>query len=69
VTEVGVFSLKMVPTESLEAGDVGYVAANIRDIREVPVGDTMTSAVRPADAPIPGFFCNETHGFRVHLSY
>jgi len=39
--------LKMVPTESLEAGDVGYVAANIRDIREVPVGDTMTSAVRP----------------------
>jgi len=55
VTEVGVFSLKMVPTESLEAGDVGYVAANIRDIREVPVGDTMTSAVRPADAPIPGF--------------
>jgi len=59
VTEVGVF---------LEAGDVGYVAANIRDIREVPVGDTMTSAVRPADAPIPGF-CNETHGFRVHLSY
>lgn len=55
VTEVGVFSLKMVPTESLEAGDVGYVAANIRDIREVPVGDTMTSAVRPADVPIPGF--------------
>lgn len=31
------------------------MAANIRDIREVPVGDTMTSAVRPADAPIPGF--------------
>lgn len=55
VTEVGVFSLKMVPAESLEAGDVGYVAANIRDIREVPVGDTMTSAVRPTDAPIPGF--------------
>ena len=55
VTEVGVFSLKMVPTDRLEAGDVGYVAANIRDIREVPVGDTMTSAVRPATAPIPGF--------------
>jgi len=55
VTEVGVFSLKMVPTDRLEAGDVGYVAANIRDIREVPVGDTMTSAIRPATAPIPGF--------------
>ncbi len=55
VTEVGVFSLKMVPTDRLEAGDVGYVAANIRDIREVPVGDTMTSAIRAATAPIPGF--------------
>lgn len=55
VIEVGVFELKMVPVEKLTAGDVGYVAANIRDIREVPVGDTMTLASQPSDNPIPGF--------------
>ncbi|NPV89006.1 elongation factor 4 [Coprothermobacteraceae bacterium] len=55
VIEVGYFALKQVPVEELRAGDVGYIAANIRDIREAPVGDTITRADNPATEPIPGF--------------
>jgi len=69
VTEVGVFSLKMVPTESLEAGDVGYVAANIRDIREVPVGGYNDISGETCRCSHTRLFCNETHGFAFYLSY
>ena len=45
----------MVPCTELEAGDVGYIAASIKNVRDVHVGDTVTAAARPADEPMPGY--------------
>ncbi len=53
--QVGIFTPKRVPRRVLEAGEVGYVVAGIKDIDGAPVGDTLTDAVRPAQAPLPGF--------------
>ncbi|GJQ19752.1 MAG: elongation factor 4 [Bacteroidia bacterium] len=53
--EVGVLEMKRKRTGSLEAGDVGYVIANIKDVHETKVGDTITLASRPADKPLPGY--------------
>jgi len=55
VTEVGVFRPKMTPVEALSAGEVGYVVAGMRDVRDTRVGDTITSAENPATEPLPGF--------------
>ncbi|MBD5636593.1 MAG: elongation factor 4 [Clostridia bacterium] len=55
VTEVGVFAPHLQPTDSLSAGDVGYVAASIKSIQDVAVGDTLTNAERPALTPLPGY--------------
>lgn len=55
VMEVGYFKLGMIPKEELEAGEVGYLAANIKSLSETKVGDTITSAVNPASSPLPGF--------------
>lgn len=55
ITEVGVFTPAPKPVESLEAGEVGYLAAGIKNVRDTRVGDTITSADRPADAPLPGY--------------
>ena len=44
VKEVGVFSPKMKPVDILEAGAVGYIVVNIRDVADVKVGDTITHA-------------------------
>ncbi len=55
VTEVGAFTPKMSRRDSLETGGVGYVIAGIKDIDGAPVGDTMTSDVRPAGQALPGF--------------
>ena len=55
VAEVGVFRPKPVPKASLSAGEVGYVLAGIKDVHEAKVGDTMTSAATPCEAPLPGF--------------
>ena len=43
------------PSDSLTAGEVGYIAASIKDVREAMVGDTVTLASRPAEEPLPGF--------------
>ena len=43
------------PAESLSAGEVGYIAASIKNVREARVGDTVTLADRPAAAPLPGY--------------
>ena len=43
------------PSGSLSAGEVGYIAASIKDVREAMVGDTVTLAANPADEPLPGF--------------
>ena len=53
--QVGIFTPKRVPRRVLEAGEVGYVVAGIKDIDGAPVGDTLTDTVRPAQAPLPGF--------------
>ncbi len=55
VVEVGTFHPGYVPCEALKAGDVGYVAASIKDVRDTRVGDTITDALRPAQEPLPGY--------------
>jgi len=55
VGQVGIFTPALRPVERLMAGEVGYVAAGIRDVRLSRVGDTMTEADRPTDRPLPGF--------------
>ncbi|WP_274433226.1 translation elongation factor 4 [Alicyclobacillus sp. ALC3] len=81
VIEVGVFSPRMTPVGSLAAGEVGYLAASIKNVRDARVGDTITDAVHPAAMPLPGYrkanpmvFCglypvdsNEYHDLRDAL--
>jgi len=55
VTEVGAQTPKMTSLDSLKAGDVGYIAAAIKDVRDVRIGDTITDAKNPTDEPVPGF--------------
>ena len=55
VTEVGIFSPTLMPIDALEAGEVGYISASIKNVRETKVGDTITDADNPADAPLPGY--------------
>jgi GTP-binding protein LepA len=55
VTEVGVFAPKMEPVAQLAAGDVGYLMANIKGVKDARVGDTITGADQPAAEPFPGY--------------
>ncbi|MDO5301731.1 MAG: translation elongation factor 4 [Tissierellia bacterium] len=55
VVEVGVSANGMVPLAALEAGDVGYVTASIKNVKEARVGDTIMDPARPLDAPLPGY--------------
>ncbi len=55
VTEVGAQTPKMTKFERLFAGDVGYLAASIKDVRDIRVGDTITDARNPTPEPVPGF--------------
>jgi len=55
VDEVGVFKPKLFETESLTAGEVGFIAAGIKNIKECRVGDTITDAENPAEEPLPGY--------------
>jgi len=55
VEETGIFILKLVPSEELAAGDVGYIIAGIKTIQDVRVGDTITNIDDPCDKPLPGF--------------
>ncbi|MEK7476228.1 MAG: translation elongation factor 4 [Candidatus Coatesbacteria bacterium] len=55
VLEVGIFHPEMSPVESLSAGQVGYVAANIRSVESAPVGDTITHVTARAAVPLPGY--------------
>ena len=55
VTEVGAFAPNPTPKGSLKAGEVGYIAASIKSIQDVAVGDTVTLATNPAPAPLPGY--------------
>ncbi|HXI46762.1 MAG TPA: translation elongation factor 4, partial [Candidatus Acidoferrales bacterium] len=53
--ELGVFRPQLVPVETLVAGEVGYVATGLKNVREAQVGDTITSASEPALEPLPGY--------------
>lgn len=55
VTEVGTFNPRLVAKKSLSAGEVGYIAASIKSIEDVAVGDTITDASNPASHPLPGY--------------
>ena len=55
VTEVGAFAPNLLPKNSLKAGEVGYIAASIKSIQDVAVGDTVTLATNPAKEPLPGY--------------
>ena len=55
VTEVGAFAPGLFPKEVLKAGEVGYIAASIKSIQDVAVGDTVTLANNPAKEPLPGY--------------
>ena len=56
VTEVGVMlPTRPQPTPTLEAGEVGYITASIKTVRDVAVGDTVTSTERPAKEALPGY--------------
>ncbi len=53
--EVGVISPEPIPTGSLGAGEVGYLITGVKDVRQARVGDTVTSAARPAARPLAGY--------------
>jgi GTP-binding protein LepA len=55
VTEVGTQTPKQTPLKELSAGEVGYIAASIKDVKDIRVGDTITDAENPTPEPIPGF--------------
>jgi GTP-binding protein LepA len=55
VDHVGIFTPKRVNKPSLEAGEVGFIVAGIKEIEAAPVGDTITLADNPASKPLPGF--------------
>jgi len=55
IKEVGTFRPKMVACDILEAGDVGYIIANVKTTADVKIGDTLTESRKPAPVPLPGF--------------
>jgi GTP-binding protein LepA len=55
IEELGIRTPKLVRVETLHAGEVGYVIANIKRVTDTRIGDTMTDDNRPASEPLPGF--------------
>ncbi len=55
VKEVGIFMPKPTAVKSLGAGEVGYLIGNIKDPKEIRIGDTVTQAYKPSSRPLPGF--------------
>jgi GTP-binding protein LepA len=55
VTEIGRFRPAMTPCDELTCGQVGYFMAQIKDIGDVHIGDTVTDALRPAGQSLPGY--------------
>ncbi len=55
VEEVGILQLDRIPQPSLEVGDVGYIIAGVKEIRDTKVGDTITTATGEQAEPIEGF--------------
>jgi GTP-binding protein LepA len=55
IDDIGFRSPDMVKTETLEAGEVGYIITGIKNVAKLRVGDTLTSESRPADEPLAGY--------------
>ncbi len=55
IEDVGLLKLKRVKTKELSVGDVGYVIAGIKTVRDIEVGDTITEAANPASEPLAGY--------------
>ena len=55
IEQVGVFSPKMIPTDDLGPGEIGYLTAAIKTVADCNVGDTITDDRTPAAEPLPGF--------------
>ncbi len=55
VESIGVFAPHPTGVRELSAGEVGFLTASIKDVRDVNVGDTITDAAKPASEPLPGF--------------
>ena len=55
VVETGYLTPNCEPAKELLAGEVGYIAASIKDLRDTRVGDTVTDAARPAQEALPGY--------------
>ena len=55
ITELGKFTPEMTPVDRLGTGEVGYVIANIRELADVTIGDTITDQAKPALKPLPGY--------------
>jgi GTP-binding protein LepA len=55
VLEVGMFAPRMTLADRLSAGEVGYIATGLKDVRELQVGDTITLATTPAAEALPGY--------------
>ena len=55
IKEVGVFTPSMQKTDALEAGDVGYVVCNIKNVSDIKIGDTITQAASQAEEMLPGY--------------
>lgn len=55
VDEIGILKLHRQPTDRLRTGEVGYLIAGVKNLKNARVGDTITSADNPASEPLPGF--------------
>jgi GTP-binding protein LepA len=55
IDDIGFFTPEMTATGGLAAGEVGYLITGIKDVTKLRVGDTLTSARRPAEEPLPGY--------------
>ena len=55
IVEVGILKLKKQPVSRLQAGQVGYVVTNLKEVSEINVGDTMTVKENKANQPLPGY--------------
>ena len=53
--EIGAFTPRMAPLDRLTAGEVGYIATGLKDVRDVRVGDTVTLQSKPAENALPGY--------------
>src|SRR5260370_31849866 len=55
VEQLGVFSPNPLPLQSLRVGDAGFMVANIKNVADARIGDTITEVDRPTAPPFPGF--------------